>query len=739
MSSLCVPINNNKDERFDDNITSRYLLYTINLNKNTEDISWGSTAIYHDKVIRKDKFGGLQKYFKKRCYQNTCPALFEIYTYNKFPVNHEKNKEDALKTENIYLGKIGEGTISIFLGIYLKALIEIQRYTIKKDWSMICVTGDIIYDEKTGSLKLSHADKVYDKYKGEFEELALKSNEKFLFLYISDDKEDSLNHEKNENITVEWFSPKDNTIEDIINYLFEPFDYNYDLKDIGDFKPEQIKLIEKMRDDDGKDKYCNFIPGVGFEAIMNTVLNDLEWQGFIIHGEKGAGKTTNAMVIARFLTLVGRIYAPLWINVDNDDVRERIKKDNYEASKNNKNINVNVEEYFISYIEKKLFNIDNYTNESISLHEKMQHIEKKLTGKQYLIVINDISLPENDVTIILNTVKYLFYNLGIKPYFIITTRYVKNNQWLKMFSPPELNKEKIDILVQKIARNEEYNKKIERAREKKCYEKVFLQLLYDNFRHIPGIIIAIVKMFESLNINSIINILQTKIESNAISEKEKIKEWEKWFGDWIKFIKLKHSLTPKNIMRYYHAHMIVYEGAETYGEDMYISVYYGSMLADSQIKPISLQDFYSAGAGIISINYSIPHKEINLRPPYVKSNEPKGGYSKPEITANEDEDSLFANGEVIFLTKLTGKRGGVGLHIPYYTEYVTFTVDMSQISLKPESELRARLRYMNRGVVDYDLLETHQYENKNIWIISASNVSSNSSIEFSWGDHETNL
>jgi hypothetical protein len=121
----------------------------------------------------------------------------------------------------------------VFLGIFLKAVLQITGRKFKEDWEIICATGDLKYNEKDEKLHLVPIGDVPEKYTDEFTAIAEENKDKkCLFLYISDKEEKEIPQGINGNIIVKWFSPND-AIDDIFDYLFNgifpPINYKVSL------------------------------------------------------------------------------------------------------------------------------------------------------------------------------------------------------------------------------------------------------------------------------------------------------------------------------------------------------------------------------------------------------------------------------------------------------------------------------------------------------------------------------
>lgn len=227
MAVICVPYKNDKfTKMYEEKIAGDYLLYLIHVNEERPVLHWTFTAGESDQKIN-DRFRNLQAYYKNHHGKNTkSQADFYFRTRNDFTdkINKEKKQRPLLK--------LNEDTMSIFLGIYLNAVLQKNNKQFNGYWDLICVTGNLKYDVDNNILTLVPVSNIDKKYHGEFEAEAnkigeRKDKEKCLFLYISDKMEESIppddgkEHGTYKNITVKWFNNK-STIDDIIKFLFKP-------------------------------------------------------------------------------------------------------------------------------------------------------------------------------------------------------------------------------------------------------------------------------------------------------------------------------------------------------------------------------------------------------------------------------------------------------------------------------------------------------------------------------------
>jgi hypothetical protein len=172
---------------------------------------WNFLHASWDDVI-KEKTRGLRNYFESH-HRIKHPAEFYFRTLK--PLQPEN--------EHKYVQKLDCNTTSVFLGVFLKAASQITERKFKEDWEIICATGDLKFDKTDEMLRLVSVDDVKQKYIDEFTAIAEENKgKKCLFLYVSDKEEKKLPQGTNGNITVKWFS-HDNTIDDVLDYLFNGF------------------------------------------------------------------------------------------------------------------------------------------------------------------------------------------------------------------------------------------------------------------------------------------------------------------------------------------------------------------------------------------------------------------------------------------------------------------------------------------------------------------------------------
>ena len=515
MARLCVPYYNGKpDSWFDEKSVAGYLLYSVDLTNDHDSKIWWGTLFEKDKDdpetarATASKFKGLQKYFEKRHHTCPCPADFQMRTWNTFPL-----KDKAKKPKHLYLKILNQQTFSVFFGIFLAALHKIQRREFNDGWDIICATGDVDYNEKSGEVIFSPVAGIMDKFSGEFKAEANKYKEKkHLFVYIGDKDEIPAGNGQgeNRNITVKRFPPG-NTLESIMNdtEVFKPFDYNFDFNYI-DLEAERNELLDDMTNIADKEAFYGFIPGSGFETLERSVINDPNWRGFFMHGEGGSGKTTTTMAIVRYLVWTNKIWAPVWIKMDNEEIKKIIEDEAREGLTNKREMSPAVASQFatrspstdgiVEYISGKFEKPKPRVGE-------LNETNKEHT-KDYLVVIDNLELPDNGLKRVLGSILKLFPDLTTRPYLIITSRNICDDSdiiarlHLQPEEPPKLaTAEQVAVFVKSIVKKmpKECSEKIDRAEKSDAFKELVEALLH-NFGGNPDLIIVSIGLLRHMSV-----------------------------------------------------------------------------------------------------------------------------------------------------------------------------------------------------------------------------------------------
>jgi DNA polymerase III delta prime subunit len=217
-----------------------------------------------------------------------------------------------------------DSATSISLGIFLAAAIAIIDYDVKDRWKSITATGTFkekLSDENLIPTAIYDADVKFDA----FEKYANDEKNKcgdgiyHLFLYVSDETgwEREKKIKNNKGIIVQSFSPKKDTIFDILDFVFNisvPKLPKGLIKEIEE-KQERGKYF---RDFEGKTKkyiteQIRIDPPMFNNRTYSDISDKLENNHLLIHGPYGIGKSNFAIQLARYMVWNRTIYAPIWI------------------------------------------------------------------------------------------------------------------------------------------------------------------------------------------------------------------------------------------------------------------------------------------------------------------------------------------------------------------------------------------------------------------------------------------
>jgi DNA replication protein DnaC len=284
--------------------------------------------------------------------------------------------------------KFTDSAQSVMLGIFLAAVKEMMGSDFKDKWQSVTVTGTFKKSaqkkELDGKLTLEHIKEIDEKliafinYAKDDE----RKNEtkKHLFIYITeedDDENDWENYIVNEDkklvekikkyICVKPFSTKKDTLFDILDFVFE---FKYNSLPNGSFESKEKAQEDLFRNFEAKTEDIIKRRHIESQSYPNKTLSDKLEDGnsIFIYGLSGSGKSYLAVQLARYLVWNKKIYAPIWINIEYIQVKDK--------SDDNTDKRIPVE------IQEKLF---------LSLNDKnVTSCIKKLEDIPYLIIIDDI-------------------------------------------------------------------------------------------------------------------------------------------------------------------------------------------------------------------------------------------------------------------------------------------------------------------------------------------------------------
>ena len=521
MDKLCVPY-------FNARLNSEYLLYSIIFERQFDTTDWFCPPNSDSTVYK--KLSNLQDYFEKWHYAGSYPAKVE---FEKF-VDDNKAK---------YIDELNNKTLSVFLGIFLKAAEQIQNLEFKDDWQTICVTGNLEYDKINNKLELISVDdeekEIEKKFNGEFIRLAEDNDtEKHLFLFISNE-ENILEEEKQKlpkNITIQRFS-SNTPIEEIIDFVFKPYSNNLNYSDFdrwrrkrrtdmddqtyGEFYSLQKSLSEKMESKFDYD--YGYRPGDNFPEFIQAILTN-GWRGFFIYGDGFSGKSATARTIARYLMYREMIYAPVWIDLENKNISDLLRKKDIKPDKGKKRKpHDEVELYLKSEIDSQFEK------------EFEGNPKSKMSKQQYLVVIDNVELNEEGINRIFMALDTIYNDSNYKPkiiedsvrkpYLIVTSKLqCKDKQLIKKLTPDELRAPIMSVgqitdFIEIVARKQDLGKEIEIAKKSSALTKL-ANILLDKFNANPGIIITVAGLLHDMNIDD----LCTELEKRGGGQEQDIRK-----------------------------------------------------------------------------------------------------------------------------------------------------------------------------------------------------------------------
>lgn len=194
---------------------------------------------------------------------------------------------------------------------------------------------------------------------------------------------------------------------------------------------------------------------------------------------------------------------------------------------------------------------------------------------------------------------------------------------------------------------------------------------------------------------------------------------------WVKSTRAVERKLTETIMNYYHITIKVRGSIIECEQGRATTTYTGSALVDAPEYPVVYRDRVKTGFGIQHQQFFPAARVLNANE--FRRNPIELEY---EVRGRENE-KLFFTGEITTNAQLRRDMGGTGLHIPYFAEYVTIELDLSDASFISEYNGSAVLEHDgNRTPVE----DVHFCENSTTYFISAKDVPANANIMFSWNN-----
>jgi hypothetical protein len=104
--------------------------------------------------------------------------------------------------------------------------------------------------------------------------------------------------------------------------------------------------------------------------------------------------------------------------------------------------------------------------------------------------------------------------------------------------------------------------------------------------------------------------------------------------------------------------------------------------------------------------------------------------------ASPDDRLLEAKGEAVIERSFSATNGKVGPHLPYFTEYAVFVLDLRSLGFKIQSQVEPKIETRRSDgslVSGYVNPRLNVFENGRVFVITATNVAAGSSLYVSWG------
>jgi tetratricopeptide (TPR) repeat protein len=400
--------------------------------------------------------------------QNLRTKILPYFTHNQ---NETPRIDFVLETERKEaLEAVSEGMQSIFLGVFLGAAQHIEDRKYKESWYSITVTGDVRYNQYTSTIDLTAVTGIEEKFKGVQSYAREYPGERHLFIYVSDETPPPVSEGDHDNIRVKVFSSQD-TIDRVIDECFTPFVLDEDPPWLDAAQRDALNHIERH----GRFRY---IPTEEFNTIERTMLHDKHWRGYLIHDDWESGKTALADALARLLLWRRKIYAPIWITLDDAELRKSIT-DTLKLSTNTSQL--------INLLKQRLAPLISGRLDAIG--------PKKGEEKQYLLVINDLKL--NYVKEVLSAVERILSSLRLHAYVLLTSYYdckdpgILNRLDLKSIHAPTLTREALAKFIESILWGQSFTEELQQWKRTKEYDE-FIQIIFEKLRFFPGILSTVI-------------------------------------------------------------------------------------------------------------------------------------------------------------------------------------------------------------------------------------------------------
>ncbi len=192
---------------------------------------------------------------------------------------------------------------------------------------------------------------------------------------------------------------------------------------------------------------------------------------------------------------------------------------------------------------------------------------------------------------------------------------------------------------------------------------------------------------------------------------------------------------PKEtIMNFYNVHAVVKGSKEDCENGTAIVTYIGSAAADGPDRPVVYEDRVKSSLPILYHHFT-PQEKL------IKEDEFKRNPRTLEyrIVSDPNADRLYFTGEIRGYIQLRECRGGILLHIPYFTQTATLFVDISNIPFVKDYHPKAviwRFDEIDGVQKPFEEVELIMNEDNLTYAITARNIPADSNIGLSWNNEE---
>lgn len=377
-----------------------------------------------------------------------------------------------VNNKSYLLDKIEDATQSMTLGILLESYREEHHLVYKNKWDYVVITGN--YDNSKGLESVSDIEK---KIFG----LQQLNNKKILFIYVNN-KLPVANGYMNSNTLVLGFRTNIE-LKCLFAEVFEP-----------KFDEKQQELLRKS---------VNVSEKNYFETDLYYQLRSKfsEYKGFLIDGRSNSGKSYLASALVRYAMEIDFIYAPIWITINNNELRSILNSKNED-----RNVLTNSEDQNSTFLSKK------ETNGKKKLTEYL--IKQIKSGfnkeKKYILVLDNLEFDfVDDILAALKDV--IEINDYIK--FTIITSWEKSNKpklldklGIKNVSLSKIDKKDFSGIYNTIIENQ-FTSSLQKASAEE--NELLENLIFEFYGDEPGEIQSILTHLRRMSVAELIQLLQT--------------------------------------------------------------------------------------------------------------------------------------------------------------------------------------------------------------------------------------